>query len=198
MRAAIVDLLQAADYSHEYLGVNGHPGFLSGARSVAFGKQVKHDNIASLQTVGGTGACHMGAAFLKRWYSYPSNTSPVAYVSDPSWENHQDIFRHEGIDSVLYPYWDSERKTADFDSMRECLDTAPSGSIIVLHACGHNPTGMDLTHSQWVNIGKLLKAKNHFAFFDSAYQGFVSGDLQRDNRWEELTVTSINNGILIS
>jgi aspartate aminotransferase len=141
-----------------------------------------HENVASLQTVGGTGACHMGAAFLKSWYHLkPDPSSSVAYVSDPSWENHHDVFRHAGIETTSYPYWDAGRRNVDFDGMRGALEEAPTGSIIVLHACGHNPTGMDLSSEQWEDLSELMKGRSHFAFFDSAYQGFVSGHLQEDN-----------------
>lgn len=177
IKRAALELVQSPSYSHEYLTLDGLPAFLAGARAVAFGEDVDPSRIASFQTVGGTGACHMGAAFLKKWYDVDS----TAYISDPSWENHHDVFHHEGIETALYPYWDEQSRTVHTGRMVKTLASAPARSIVVLHACGHNPTGQDLSESEWKHLAKVMKERSHFAFFDSAYQGFVSGELQVDN-----------------
>jgi aspartate aminotransferase len=120
----------------------------------------------------------MGAAFLKRWF----RSDTIAYVSDPSWENHHDVFLHEGITTTTYPYWDKGTKNIRVSDMMRAIEDAPVGSIIVLHACGHNPTGQDLSPLQWEELAHVMLQREHFAYFDSAYQGFVSGDLEEDNR----------------
>lgn len=158
--------------------MEGLPRYLLGAKKIALGSTVAVENIASLQTIGGTGACHLGAAFLKKWY----HAGAVALVPDPSWENHLDLFQHEGIETTTYPYWDPIKRGIDFDGMMCAVHEAPDQSIVVLHACGHNPTGADLTETQWTTLAKLMESKRHFAFFDSAYQGFVSGDFEVDRR----------------
>ena len=176
MREAAERLQQEPTYNHEYLSMEGLPRFLLGAKTIALGAAVDISRVASIQTIGGTGACHLGAAFLKKWY----HSGAIALISDPSWENHLDLFEHEGIQTSTYPYWDPVKRGINFDAMMAAVETAPNRSLVVLHACGHNPTGADLTKSQWMTLSDTMVRKHHFAFFDSAYQGFVSGDLEKD------------------
>ena len=102
------------------------------------------------------------------------------YVSDPTWANHNQIFSNVHLPIKTYPYFSKTTKKLDFDGMMSTLDSAASGSIFVLHACAHNPTGVDATQEQWTKIAKTMKDKKHFPFFDCAYQGFASGDLAKD------------------
>jgi aspartate aminotransferase len=101
------------------------------------------------------------------------------YLSNPTWANHNQIFSNVNLPIKTYPYFHKETKRLDFDGMMETLNSAPEHSIFVLHACAHNPTGVDAT-DQWKQIAQVMKQKKHFPFFDSAYQGFASGDLDQD------------------
>jgi aspartate aminotransferase len=134
--------------------------------------------VTSLQTISGTGAVHLGALFLQKFYK-PS-TERTAYFSDPTWPNHFQIFSNVGLQHKTYPYFSKKTKGLDFDGMHGALESAPEGSIVVLHACAHNPTGVDATQDQWKKIAEVIRAKKHFPFFDTAYQGFASGDLAKD------------------
>ena len=130
-----------------------------------------------MQTISGTGAVHLGALFLSRFYS---GTKKV-YLSNPTWANHNQIFSNVNIPIAQYPYFSKETKGLDFDGMKSAILGAPERSIILLHACAHNPTGVDPTLDQWKEIAEIIRQKNHFPFFDCAYQGFATGDLSKDN-----------------
>lgn len=121
---------------------------------------------------------HLGALFLQKFYKPQSER--VAYFSDPTWPNHFQIFSNVGLSYKTYPYFSKQTRGLDFDGMISTIQSAPEGSIIVLHACAHNPTGVDPTQEQWKKIAEVIRAKKHFPFFDTAYQGFASGDLNRD------------------
>lgn len=128
--------------------------------------------------MSGTGALHLGALFLSKFY--PRSAEQAVYFSSPTWANHHQIFSNVNLPVQTYPYFSSETKGLDFTGMRSAIEQAQSGSIILLHACAHNPTGVDLTRSQWVELAKLIRSKKHFPFFDCAYQGFASGSLEND------------------
>lgn len=134
--------------------------------------------VASFQTISGTGAVHLGALFLSKFH--PNQQRPTVYLSDPTWANHNQIFTNVGLSIAKYPYFSAQTKGLDIEGMLSALESAASGSIIVLHACAHNPTGVDPTPEQWKRIAEVIRAKAHFPFFDTAYQGFASGDLARD------------------
>jgi len=104
----------------------------------------------------------------------------VVYLSDPTWVNHFAIFENVGIKQRVYPYYDPKTIGLNFDGFISTLESAPERSVFLLHACAHNPTGVDPTDEQWETIARVFLAKKHYAFFDSAYQGFASGDLDRD------------------
>jgi len=101
-------------------------------------------------------------------------------ISNPTWANHYAIFRNVGIEPVDYPYYDPKTIGLDFEGFLKALHSAPSSTPVLLHACAHNPTGVDPTPEQWEKIADVFLEKKHFAFFDCAYQGFASGDLDRD------------------
>lgn len=130
----------------------------------------------SYQTISGTGAVHLGALFLSKFY--PGH--PTVYFSNPTWANHHQIFSNVHLPIATYPYFSKETKGLDFEGMKSAILEAPDHSIILLHACAHNPTGVDPTQEQWKELAVLLKQKSHFPFFDCAYQGFASGDLAKD------------------
>ncbi|KAL9057242.1 MAG: hypothetical protein Q9162_002446 [Coniocarpon cinnabarinum] len=162
------------ELNHEYLPIAGLPTFTSAAQKVILGADspaIKEKRATAVQSISGTGALRLGSAFLAKFYQ-KSQKWPVL-LSSPTWANH-------GHPLQTYPYFDKKTKGLDFDGMIAALDSAPEGSIAVLHACAHNPTGVDPTREQWEQIAKTVRAKKHFPFFDCAYQGFASGDLDRD------------------
>jgi aspartate aminotransferase len=137
---------------------------------------LKDKRVASVQTISGTGAVHLGALFLARFYK----GNRTVYVSNPTWANHHQIFNNVGLPTETYPYFDKETKGLAFEGFKATLQNAPDRSIILLHPCAHNPTGVDPTLDQWKELAAIIRQKNHFPFFDSAYQGFASGNLNRD------------------
>jgi aromatic-amino-acid transaminase len=126
--------------------------------------------VATVQAIGGTGGLKVGADFLKQ-----VNGSAQVLISAPSWENHRALFTRAGFDVAEYPYYDAKMRGIDFDAMRTALQMAPAGTIVVLHACCHNPTGVDLTSAQWDEVVAIVKARNLVPFLDMAYQGFGQG-----------------------
>jgi aspartate aminotransferase len=167
--------------NHEYLPITGLPEFTSASQKLILGGDspaLKEKRVTSLQTISGTGAVHLGALFLSKFY-HP-NTERTAYFSEPTWPNHFQIFSNVGLPYKTYPYFSKQTKGLDFDGMIGSIESAEEGSIIVLHACAHNPTGVDPTQEQWKKVAEVIRAKKHFPFFDTAYQGFASGDLSRD------------------
>lgn len=132
----------------------------------------------SVQTISGTGANHLGALFLTKFYAF--NGEKLIYLSDPTWANHHAIFRNVGIEPKNYKYFQPTTVGLDFEGFTEALHSAPNKSVFLLHACAHNPTGVDPTPDQWEKLADIFLQRGHFAFFDCAYQGFASGDLDRD------------------
>ncbi|GAB1318584.1 Aspartate aminotransferase, cytoplasmic [Madurella fahalii] len=168
--------------NHEYLPITGLASLTSKAAELLLGNSapaLSEKRVASVQTISGTGAVHLGALFLAKFYKI-NGANRTVYVSNPTWANHHQIFTNVGLPITTYPYFHKETKGLDIDGMKRALADAPNGSIILLHACAHNPTGVDPTPEQWRDIAALMREKNHFPFFDTAYQGFASGDLVRD------------------
>jgi aspartate aminotransferase len=133
----------------------------------------------SVQSISGTGALHLGSLFLSRFYKKVYQNSSI-YMSNPTWANHHQIFTNVGLSLASYPYWDPATRGLDINGMLATLEKAPEHSLVLLHACAHNPTGVDPTQDQWKQIAAVMKARNLFPFFDTAYQGFASGDLAKD------------------
>ncbi|OBZ75847.1 Aspartate aminotransferase, cytoplasmic [Grifola frondosa] len=168
---------------HEYLPITGLPELTSAAAKLVFGKDspaIAEGRVTSVQTISGTGANHLGALFLSRFYSWPAGGQKEAFLSDPTWVNHHAIFPMVGIAARTYPYYDPQTVGLAFGAFLNALNAAPPRSVFLLHACAHNPTGVDPTRAQWSEIADAMLAKGHYAFFDSAYQGFASGDLDND------------------
>jgi aromatic amino acid aminotransferase apoenzyme (EC 2.6.1.57) len=126
--------------------------------------------VATIQTLGGSGALKVGADFLKKYFP-----DSGVWVSDPTWENHVAIFEGAGFKVATYPWFDSETNGVRVDALLEKLNTLPARSIVLLHPCCHNPTGADLTNAQWDAVIEVLKARNLIPFLDIAYQGFGAG-----------------------
>ncbi|RDA92274.1 hypothetical protein CP533_5744 [Ophiocordyceps camponoti-saundersi (nom. inval.)] len=161
----------------EYAGITGTPSFPIFAARLAYGeKAAVLDRLAITQTISGTGALRVGAAFIERFYQ----GNKTIYVPDPTWANHRAVFSDAGLKVERYRYYDKKTIGLDFDGMLADIKAAPRGSVILLHACAHNPTGIDPTQEQWKQISSEVKKNGHFAFFDMAYQGFASGDIDLD------------------
>ncbi|KAI6405482.1 hypothetical protein MCOR20_006541 [Pyricularia oryzae] len=166
--------------NHEYLPITGLASFTSKAGELMLGADTPaKGRVTSVQTISGTGALHLGALFLQKFYRKVYSNS-VVHLSNPTWANHNQIFSNVQVPTTTYPYFDKGTKGLDFEGMKATLNNAAEHSIILLHACAHNPTGVDPTQGQWREIAEIMKAKKHFPFFDCAYQGFASGDLDRD------------------
>ncbi|BBE80189.1 aromatic amino acid transaminase [Phytobacter diazotrophicus] len=131
---------------------------------------VAQKRVATIQTLGGSGALKVGADFLKRYFP-----DSGVWVSDPTWENHVAIFEGAGFKVNTYPWFDSETNGVRVTALLEKLATLPEKSIVLLHPCCHNPTGSDLTNAQWDEVVNVLKARNLIPFLDIAYQGFGGG-----------------------
>ncbi|KAI9789314.1 MAG: aspartate transaminase aat1 [Peltula sp. TS41687] len=160
----------------EYAGITGVPAFTKAAAQLAYGPELSQDRVAITQTISGTGALRIGAAFLQRFYPGAKNI----YLPTPSWANHAAIMNDAGLHVKKYRYYNKETIGLDFDGMLSDVKDAPKGSVFVFHACAHNPTGIDPTQAQWQQISDAVKAGEHYAFFDMAYQGFASGDTNKD------------------
>ncbi|HEX8988983.1 MAG TPA: amino acid aminotransferase [Rhodocyclaceae bacterium] len=156
-----------------YQPIEGTPAYNGAVQNLLFGKE--SDLLASGRTVtcqclGGTGALKVGADYLKRLL--PDAT---VYISNPSWENHRALFESAGFPVKDYAYYDAATRGVDFAGMKAALLAMPAKSVVVLHACCHNPTGADLTAEQWKEVVAAVKEKNLVAFIDMAYQGFADG-----------------------
>ncbi|KAH3668696.1 hypothetical protein OGAPHI_002450 [Ogataea philodendri] len=179
------NLLQnSKDYNHEYLPISGFKSFTDAAARVILGddsKAIVQDRLVSIQSLSGTGALHIAGKFLKDFYvSESSAEPPLIYVSQPTWANHIQLFEYIGLKIATYPYWDAKTKSLDLDGFLDAIKKAPQGSVFLLHATAHNPTGLDPTPDQWLKILKAVEQGGHLALFDSAYQGFSSGSLEKD------------------
>ncbi|XP_065186288.1 aspartate aminotransferase, cytoplasmic-like [Sycon ciliatum] len=179
-----VETALAADetLNHEYLSIDGLKSYSDAASRLLLGsgsKAVLESRVCGVQSLSGTGALRLAAEFLRRFYPQ----GKTVYISAPTWSNHQTIFKHAGYTDVkTYPYFHPGTKGLDFKGMADALRNADDGSIVVLHMCAHNPTGVDPSPEQWQEICAIVKAKNHFTIFDCAYQGFVTGDPDVDAR----------------
>ncbi|KAF2154306.1 putative aspartate aminotransferase mitochondrial precursor [Myriangium duriaei CBS 260.36] len=163
----------------EYAGITGLPNFTKAAAILAYGADspaIKEDRVAITQSISGTGALRIGGEFLNRFYP----NAKAIYIPTPSWANHKAVFSDSGLEVKQYRYYNKETIGLDFDGMVEDIKKMPKGSIVLLHACAHNPTGVDPTAEQWKAISEAVKQGEHFPFFDMAYQGFASGDTDKD------------------
>ncbi|KAK0465112.1 glutamic oxaloacetic transaminase AAT1 [Desarmillaria tabescens] len=173
------DLIATNHPDKEYLPITGLPEFTKNAAKLAYGVDsvpLSQGAIAVTQSISGTGALRIGGAFLARHYPH----SKVIYLPTPSWGNHTPIFRDSGLEVRNYRYFDKGTVGLDFEGLKADLKAAPEQSIVLLHACAHNPTGIDPTPEQWKEISDIVQEKKLFPFFDMAYQGFASGSTSRD------------------
>ena len=156
-----------------YLPMSGAPDYRQAIQHLLFGTQheaVTSGRIATIQTIGGSGALKVGGDFLKRYFP-----NSQVWVSDPTWDNHRAMFEGAGFTVNTYPYYDAATGGLKFDAMLSAIDALPAKSIVLLHACCHNPTGVDLSQDQWKALTAVLKARDLLPFLDIAYQGFGDG-----------------------
>ncbi len=167
----------AAHAARGYLPIEGIGTYNKGAQELLFGKDaavIADGRALTFQALGGTGALKIGADFLKQLQ--PEST---VYISDPSWENHRALFERAGFKVETYAYYDPKTHGLNFDGFVSSVKSMPEGSIVVLHACCHNPTGVDPSLEQWTQIANIVKERNLVPFLDIAYQGFGDG-LEQD------------------
>ncbi len=172
VRQAEAQLL-AASAPKPYLPMEGSAAMRTEVQKLLFGADsaaLREGRVATLQTVGSSGGLKVGADFLKRWL--PDST---VWVSDPSWDNHRAMFEGAGMVVQAYPYYDPATGGLRFEALCETLNTLPPRSVVLLHACCHNPTGVDLTRAQWEALIPVLRERELLPYLDIAYQGYGDG-----------------------
>ena len=156
-----------------YLPIEGAAAMRSAVQGLLFGpghEALTSGRIATLQTVGSSGGLKVGADFLKRWFP-----GSAVWVSDPTWDNHRAMFEGAGVTVNTYPYYDPATGGLRFEAMLETLRGLPARSVVLLHACCHNPTGVDLTRAQWEQLIPVLRERELLPYLDLAYQGYGDG-----------------------
>ncbi|MGC3993945.1 MAG: amino acid aminotransferase [Propionicimonas sp.] len=156
-----------------YLPIDGLPAYTKAVRDLVFGADasaVADGRVVTVQALGGTGALKIGAEFLKR-----TDALPTVLISDPSWENHEALFSRAGFDVRPYRYYAPAKGGVDVEGMLADLTSAAPGTVVVLHACCHNPTGYDLTDENWAEVARVVAEAGLVPFLDMAYQGFAEG-----------------------
>jgi len=170
VREAELAVVNAAG-ARPYLPMEGAANFRSAVQALLFGEgHAAADRTVTIQAVGSSGGLKVGADFIKRYFP-----ASKIYVSDPTWDNHKAVFEGSGIAVETYPYYDSATGGLRFEAMLEALSKAPAKSVVLLHACCHNPTGVDLTNAQWDALIPVLRERELLPFLDMAYQGYGDG-----------------------
>lgn len=165
-------LLLDKHLNKEYLPIVGNNAFISKIMKLVYGELVDNQlkgRLVAVQSVGGTGALRIGTELIAR------NRHTKAYFSTPTWINHNAIFKYGGMPYGFYPYYNKETKGIDFSAMCQAIKKMNAGDVVLLHACCHNPTGVDLSQEQWKELSELIKTQKLLPFFDLAYQGFGNG-----------------------
>ncbi len=172
VRAAELKVVEAAG-ARPYLPMEGAANFRTAVQHLLFGAEhaaVKAGRVVTLQTVGSSGGLKVGADFIKRYFPHTT-----MLISDPTWDNHRAVFEGSGLAVKTYPYYNSATGGLRFEEMLASLKQAEEKSVVLLHACCHNPTGVDLTKEQWQQLVPVLKERNLIPFLDLAYQGYGDG-----------------------
>ncbi|EHP43059.1 aromatic amino acid aminotransferase [Cupriavidus basilensis OR16] len=172
-------LVAAQGAAHTYLPMEGMAQYRQALQKVIFGKDsaaLREGRVATIQSVGGSGALRIGAEFLKTYFP-----GSGVWVSDPTWDNHQVLFAGAGLDVHTYPYYDAQTNGLKFGEMLETIDALAPRSIVLLQPCCHNPTGIDLSRAQWHELIVVLRSRELIPFIDMAYQGF--GDGMDEDAW---------------
>ncbi|KAG7386026.1 Aspartate aminotransferase, mitochondrial [Phytophthora pseudosyringae] len=171
--------IMAAGKNKEYAGIAGMKDFVDLSLQFAYGEDcdaLKEGRVTGVQTISGTGGVRLAGEFFAKFLG---EGTPI-YMPNPTWGNHIPIMKNAGMEVRRYTYYEPASRGLDFSGLINDLEGAPDGSVFLLHACAHNPTGVDPTMEQWRKISDVMKAKKHVPFFDCAYQGFASGDATRD------------------
>ena len=171
-------IVSDASVDHEYLPIDGLKTFTDASAKLMLGNSspaLLENRTCAVQTLSGTGALRVGAEFLSR--ILPKST---VYIPNPTWAVHRTLFQDVRFKVEEYPYYDANTNGLDFKGWLSCIHKAPERSIFIVHACAHNPTGIDPSMEQWSELCDAFLSKNHFVFMDSAYQGFASGDVDLD------------------
>ncbi len=165
--------LLSEESTKTYLPIEGRPELAALIQELLFGSDheiIANKRAATVHTPGGTGALRVAAEFMKGLHP-----GSAVWISEPTWPNHPGVFNAAGLNIKKYPYYDAETHTLDFDAMHETLEQVPTGDIVVLHGCCHNPTGADPTLEQWKALADLADERRFLPLIDFAYQGFVDG-----------------------
>ncbi|MCA9228290.1 MAG: aspartate/tyrosine/aromatic aminotransferase [Planctomycetales bacterium] len=182
--------LLATESNKSYLGIDGLPEYGQAVQRLLFGDALETGRAVTAQTPGGTGALRVAAEFIKQ-----AQPNATVWCSKPTWANHPSVFEAAGLRVNSYPYIDAEGKGLDFDAMIAALRQVPAGDVVLLHACCHNPTGIDPTPEQWDEIGRVLAERRALPLVDFAYQGF--GDGLRDDATGLLRLLQSNAELLV-
>jgi len=186
--------VMAENLNHEYLGIAGDPIFVKLATEFAYGKDSKptiENRLAAVQTLSGTGGLRIFGELLRK------GGHKHIYVPNPTWGNHIPIMTNAGLEVRKYRYYDVEKSDLQFDNMIKDIKEMPQGSCLLLHACAHNPTGMDPNMEQWAELSHTIKEHKLLPFFDCAYQGFASGNAPEDAAAIRLFVDDGHNLALV-
>ncbi|EFJ44120.1 aspartate aminotransferase [Volvox carteri f. nagariensis] len=181
VREAEQQILADPAMNKEYLPISGNPEFNRLARTLALGpgsSAIQQNRVATVQALSGTGALRVGAEFLSM--HLPASIPRIVYLPNPTWGNHKSIFAKAGFQVREYRYFDAATRGLNFAGMVADVSAAPPGSVLLLHACAHNPTGVDPSPEQWSRLLEVARSGGLVPFFDMAYQGFASGDLDAD------------------
>jgi aromatic-amino-acid transaminase len=183
-------LMSDAPAPRGYLPIDGIAAYDAAVKSLVFGADsevVTSGRVATIQAIGGTGGLKVGADFLKRL-----NPNAKVMISDPSWENHRALFTNAGFTVESYPYYDADKRGINFNGMLASIKAAAPGTIVLLHACCHNPTGYDITAAQWDEVVAAVKTGDLVAFLDMAYQGFGHGIAEDGAAIGKFTAAGLN------
>uniref|UniRef100_A0A7S4G3Y9 aspartate transaminase n=1 Tax=Eutreptiella gymnastica TaxID=73025 RepID=A0A7S4G3Y9_9EUGL len=176
--AELLKQQEAGKINKEYLPIDGIPEFYNASVKLMLGEDsapIKEGRACIVQCLSGTGGLRLAAAVIGNYMK-----GKAIYIPNPTWGNHKAIFPQQGVEVKQYRYYKPATCGLDFEGMMEDLKAMPSGSVVLLHACAHNPTGVDPTEEQWKAIADVIKEKGLFPMMDSAYQGFASGDFDKD------------------
>ncbi|KAF4336075.1 aspartate other aminotransferase [Fusarium beomiforme] len=172
-------LLNERELDHEYLPILGLTGFRERVAELVIGKDIlesKKERVASCQTLSGTGSLHL----LGKLIAHCQTRKPKILIPQPTWSNHNHIYGSLGFECIPFRYYDPYTKSLDFEAYMIALNEAEPGTVVILHACAHNPTGCDPSQDQWKQIGQVVKERKLFPAFDAAYLGFNSGSFDLD------------------
>jgi len=165
--------------NHEYLPIGGDPTLCKLSAELLLGSDssvLKEKRYVTIQSLSGTGSLRVATEFINRFYPH----SKTVYVPNPTWANHLPLIEDSNLKVATYTYYSAKNNGLNFEGLTSDLKSAPENSVVMLHACAHNPTGQDPTPQQWESLIPIFKNKNFLPFFDSAYQGFASGDTDKD------------------